>query len=92
MRVKGRNPEHAVFSPDGKRVFVSAEEGEAVDVIDVAKRAEVAQVPVYGIAVDASRADAGSEDARVAVDVYGFPADGAVTDEDAETDAGQEDR
>ncbi len=27
VRVRGKNPEHAVFSPDGRCVFVSAEEG-----------------------------------------------------------------
>ena len=34
VTVRGKNPEHAVFSPDGRLVFVSAEEGDAVDVID----------------------------------------------------------
>lgn len=42
---RGRNPEHAVFSPNGKIVFVSAEDGGAVDIIDVQKRQQVAQVP-----------------------------------------------
>ncbi|MFX8149159.1 beta-propeller fold lactonase family protein, partial [Acinetobacter baumannii] len=46
VRVRGKNPEHAVFSPDGRWVLVSAEEGGAVDVIDVDKRNQVAQVPV----------------------------------------------
>ncbi|MFX8180176.1 hypothetical protein ABTK97_19845, partial [Acinetobacter baumannii] len=46
VRVRGKNPEHAVFSPDGRWVLVSAEEGGAVDVIDVDKRSQVAQVPV----------------------------------------------
>ena len=26
LKVKGKNPEHAVFSPDGKWLYVSAEE------------------------------------------------------------------
>ena len=46
VKVRGKNPEHAVFTPDGRYVFVSAEDGEAVDIIDVAKRAQVGQVPV----------------------------------------------
>jgi YVTN family beta-propeller protein len=32
--VHGKNPEHAVFSPNGRLLFVSAEEGDAVDIID----------------------------------------------------------
>ena len=31
VKVRGQNPEHAVFGPDGRYVFVSAEEGQAVD-------------------------------------------------------------
>ena len=42
VKVRGKNPEHAVFTPDGRYVFVSAEDGEAVDIIDVAQRAQVA--------------------------------------------------
>ncbi|HEU0204743.1 MAG TPA: hypothetical protein VFR86_30385, partial [Burkholderiaceae bacterium] len=38
IRTEGENPEHAVFSPDGKRVFVSAEESPVVDVIEVGAR------------------------------------------------------
>jgi DNA-binding beta-propeller fold protein YncE len=36
--VQGKNPEHAVFSPDGRWLLVSAEEAEQVDVIDVEAR------------------------------------------------------
>src|SRR5262249_3831964 len=34
----GKKPEHAVFSPDGRQVFVSAEEAEAIDIVDVDQR------------------------------------------------------
>ena len=39
--VQGRNPEHAVFSPDGRWLLVSAEDAEQVDVIDVGARRQV---------------------------------------------------
>ncbi|WP_374563987.1 cytochrome b/b6 domain-containing protein [Ideonella sp.] len=69
VKVSGKNPEHAVFSPDGRLVFVSAEEGEAVNVIDVAKRAEVARIPVgarprgIGFSPDGGRAYVAAENA-----------------------------
>lgn len=69
VRVSGQNPEHAVFSPDGRFVWVSAEEGEAVNVIDVARRAEVARIPVgarprgIGFLPDGSRAFVAAENA-----------------------------
>jgi YVTN family beta-propeller protein len=62
IKVDGRNPEHAVFSPDGRWIYVSAEEAEQVDVIDVAKRQQVGHILVgkrpRGIAflADGSRA------------------------------------
>ncbi len=46
IKVEGKNPEHAVFSPDGKWIFVSAEEATQVDIIDIAQRKQVANVPV----------------------------------------------
>jgi YVTN family beta-propeller protein len=46
VKTKGKNPEHAVFSPDGKWLYVSAEEADSVDVIDVAKRKQVGSVKV----------------------------------------------
>ncbi len=46
VTVRGKKTEHAVFSPDGRVVFVSAEDGEAVDIIDFERRTQVAQVPV----------------------------------------------
>ena len=70
VKVRGKNPEHAVFTPDGRFVFVSAEDGEAVDVIDVAKRAQVGQIPVgarpRGIAfsADSKRAYVAAENAN----------------------------
>lgn len=43
---RGKNPEHAVFSPDGTQVYASAEDGNVIDVIDVARRESVATVNV----------------------------------------------
>jgi YVTN family beta-propeller protein len=50
IAVPGKNPEHAVFSPDGRWLFVSAEEGAQVDVIDVARKAVAGSVP-WGVVV-----------------------------------------
>src|SRR3954451_6583657 len=33
VKIKGENPEHAVFSPDGRFVYVSAEEDDKLEVI-----------------------------------------------------------
>lgn len=46
IKVHGKNPEHAVFSPDGRWLYVSAEEAEQVDVVDVAARRQVGSIPV----------------------------------------------
>ena len=46
IKVDGRNPEHAVFSPDGRWIYVSAEEAEQVDVIDLTKRQQTGHVAV----------------------------------------------
>ena len=35
IRMHGKNPEHAVFSPDGRWLYASAEEADSVDIIDV---------------------------------------------------------
>src|SRR5207244_6888941 len=73
VKVRGRNPEHAVFSPDGRHVFVSAEEGRAIDVIDVDKREEIAQLPAgdrprgIGFSPDGTRAYVGVENASEVV-------------------------
>ena len=46
LKVPGKHPEHAVFSPDRRWLYVSAEDGAQVDVIDVGRRTVVASVPV----------------------------------------------
>lgn len=43
---EGKNPEHAVFSPDGRMLLVSAEEADSVDLVDVAGRRQVASIKV----------------------------------------------
>ena len=35
--MRGKNPEHAVWSPDGNWLYASAEEADSVDIIDVAR-------------------------------------------------------
>ena len=44
--VEGKNPEHGVFSPDGKLMLVSAEEADQVDVLDLEKRKQVGSIKV----------------------------------------------
>jgi YVTN family beta-propeller protein len=44
--VPGKNPEHAAFSPDGRWLLVGAEDGNQVDIIDVAQRKVVGSVTV----------------------------------------------
>ena len=44
--VHGKNPEHGVFSPDGKFMLVSAEEADQVDILDIRKRKQVGSVKV----------------------------------------------
>jgi len=67
IKVQGKNPEHAVFSPDGRWLYVSAEEAEQVDVVDVAARQQVSSIPVgkrprgIGFLPDGSRAYVASE-------------------------------
>lgn len=46
LKTNGRNPEHAIRSPDGKRVFVTSGGDGTVQVIDTATSAIVAAVPV----------------------------------------------
>src|SRR6266576_680753 len=68
-RPSGENTAYAVFSPDGRRVFVSAEEGGAVDIIDLAQRKQVGQVSVgarprgIGFSPDGKRAYVAAENA-----------------------------
>jgi YVTN family beta-propeller protein len=70
IKVHGKNPEHAVFSPNGRLLFVSAEEGDAVDIIDFAGAQAVAQVAVgarprgIGFLPDSSRAYVATENAN----------------------------
>src|SRR5258708_12386566 len=44
VKVQGQNPEHAIFRPAGRIVYMSAEDGDTVEVIDFAKRAQIAQI------------------------------------------------
>ena len=46
IAMKGKNPEHAVWSPDGRWIYASAEEADSVDIIDVAKGEVVKSVKV----------------------------------------------
>ena len=46
FKMKGKNPEHAVWSPDGKWLYVSAEEADSVDIVDLAKGEVVQSVKV----------------------------------------------
>ena len=69
--MKGKNPEHAVFSPDGKWLYVSAEEADSVDIIDVARGEVVKSITVgerprgIGFLPDGSRAYVGAEQADI---------------------------
>ncbi len=46
VKISAQNPEHAVFSPDGRFVYVSAEEDDKVEVIDFVSRKVIAQITV----------------------------------------------
>jgi YVTN family beta-propeller protein len=67
--MKGKNPEHAVFSPDMKWLYVSAEEADRVDVVDLAKGEVVKSVVVgdrprgIGFLPDGTRAYVAAENA-----------------------------
>ena len=69
IKMKGKNPEHAVFSPDGKWLYVSAEEADSVDIVDVAKGEVVKSVKVgdrprgIGFLPDGTRAYVAAENA-----------------------------
>ncbi len=41
VKIQGNNPEHCVWSPDGKWLLTSNENSHSVDVIDVAARKSV---------------------------------------------------
>src|SRR5260221_214724 len=69
VKVQGQNPEHAMFRPDGSIVYVSAEDGDTVEVIDFDKRAQITQIKVgarprgIGFLPDGSRAYVAAENA-----------------------------
>ena len=69
VKMRGKNPEHAVWSPDGKWLYVSAEEADSVDIVDVAKGEVVKSVKVgdrprgIGFLPDGSRAYVAAENA-----------------------------
>jgi YVTN family beta-propeller protein len=44
--VEGKNPEHAVMSPNHEWIYVSAEDSDKVDVIDVRLQKQIAQIQV----------------------------------------------
>jgi YVTN family beta-propeller protein len=48
VRIQGQNPEHCVYSPDGKWLLTSNEESQSIDVIDVALRKSVATIKTAG--------------------------------------------
>jgi YVTN family beta-propeller protein len=70
LKVKGKNPEHAVFSPDGKWLYVSAEEGDVVDIIDGRARKQITSITLgqrprgIGFLPDSSRAYVAAEEAH----------------------------
>lgn len=50
VRIQGTNPEHCVWSPDGKWLLTSDEDSHSVDVIDVAARKSVRLLKTAGAA------------------------------------------
>jgi YVTN family beta-propeller protein len=48
VRIQGKNPEHCIYSPNGKWLLTSNEESQSIDVIDVAARKSVATVKTAG--------------------------------------------
>jgi YVTN family beta-propeller protein len=48
VKIQGNNPEHCVYSPNGKWLLTSNEESRSIDVIDVAARKSVASVKTAG--------------------------------------------
>ncbi len=67
--MRGKNPEHAVFSPDGKWLYVSSEEADSVDIVDLAQDQVVKSVTVgnrprgIGFLPDGTRAYVAAENA-----------------------------
>jgi YVTN family beta-propeller protein len=48
VRIQGQNPEHCVYSPNGKWLLTSNEESQSIDVIDVAARKSTATIKTAG--------------------------------------------
>src|SRR5476649_965968 len=48
VRIQGQNPEHCVYSPNGKWLLTSNEESQSIDVIDIAARKSVATIKTAG--------------------------------------------
>jgi len=44
VKVRGQNPEHAIFRPDAGSCTSSAEDGDTVEVIDLDQRAQITQI------------------------------------------------
>ncbi len=71
INTRGKNPDHAVWSPDGHWLYVSAENADSVDIIDVAAGAIVKSLVVglrprgIGFLPDGSRAYVAAEAAGV---------------------------
>jgi YVTN family beta-propeller protein len=52
LEVQYKNPVNLAFRPDGREVWAACEASGSVIVVDVAKRAKVAEIPVGGQATD----------------------------------------
>jgi YVTN family beta-propeller protein len=48
VKIQGNNPEHCIYSPNGKWLLTSNEESRSIDVIDVAARKSVATIKTAG--------------------------------------------
>jgi YVTN family beta-propeller protein len=48
VTIQGKNPEHCVYSPNGKWLLTSNEESQSIDVIDVAAHKSVATIKTAG--------------------------------------------
>lgn len=69
MKMSASNPQHAVFSPDGRWLYASAESADSIDIFDVARGELAASVRVgdrprgIGFLPDGSRAYVAAENA-----------------------------
>src|ERR1039457_5983582 len=48
VKIQGNNPEHCVYSPNGKWLLTSNEKSRSIDVIDVAARKSIATIKTAG--------------------------------------------